>query len=461
MDDVINRGGEKISPLEVERRLLEHPTIQRALVFAVPHSTLHQEVVAAIVPMTGLSVDDQEIRAHLAECLPPSRIPRRIICAQQLPVTSSGKPNRRGAAEYFDLLAASPPATLIPTANPGETSRKTFAPNRPAASVPAGIHLAPLEKLLRKAWCQALRRDDIGFDDDFFNCGGDSLSAIRLVKMIEDELPVTIPLKYLMEAGSVRKLARRLYNAPPPMPDVVGIQTDGRGTPIFAVGGRFGYALRLLLVGRALGATQPFYGLQPPDMDWDSVGLRTIPEFAAHYIDRLRKIQPSGPYRLLGTSFGGLVVHEMALQLQATGHEVQLLAMVDTSPTACRVRGHFHRDDPFPLDESGKATAEALRVAQAHLRARSEHVLQHRFPGTLIYFWCDGGDSQRDYLRHPWASLATDLIYLRNRIGDRRRLWAEFAAQTRFVRIPGKHGEFHREPQFGALCQALRALLEK
>ncbi|MEO2031396.1 MAG: AMP-binding protein [Planctomycetaceae bacterium] len=435
LDDVINRGGEKISPQEVDAVLLEHPAVQRALTFAVPHATLHSELVAAVVPQAGTHVTQRELRRYLSERLAPSKIPGRILLTEELPSTPTGKPLRRGAAEYFGHAASSSksPLMLVRALRSGRERARRFL----------GL-MSPLERSLLDCCRRVLDRDNMGVDDDFFFCGGDSISALNLIVTVEKELHITIPLQYLMETRSASRLAQRLLRTPPAMPDVVAIRTTGGSRPIFAVPGRFGYVLRLLLIGRALGEDQPFYGLQPPGMNWESAGLSAIPEFAAHYIERITSIQANGPYRLLGTSFGGLVVYEMALQLQSAGHEVELLILVDTYPTTCLVNGHIDRVSARHEQETSGEISEVevagLCVANAHVRARDSYVMERQFQGELIYFACkDGGEASP----------------------DRRQLWSHFATRVRIVPVPGKHGSYHVDPQFSALCRRLRKILQK
>jgi thioesterase domain-containing protein len=433
IDDVINRGGEKISPQEVDAALLTHPAVERALTFALPHRTLHSEVAAAVVPRRGADVTATELRRYLSKRVSSSKIPRLILLTRELPTTPSGKPLRQGAADFFGVTTADVESTWV---------RVLRGVRRRAQRVLRPV--PPLERSLLESWRCVLGRDDLGVDDDFFLCGGDSLSAVRLIEMVERDLHVKIPLQYLMEDGSVRCMAQRLLRAPPGMADVVGIQTTGSSRPVFAVGDRFGYVLRLLLVGRALGEDQPVYGLQPPGMNWDSASLSTVPQFAAHYIEQVRAIQPNGPYRFLGASFGGLVVYEMALQLQSVGHQVDLLALVDTYPTTCRIRDRLDRTDPLPLREQGEAASETeaagFRVARAHMRARGGYVMERRFEGELTYFSC----------KWPFKKLP-----------DRRHLWEHFATTVRIVPIPGGHGTLHMEPQFSAVCRGLREVLRR
>ena len=413
MKDIINRGGEKVSPLEIDRRLLEHPQVEEALTFGVPHPRLGEDVAVAVRPRADAQVDEAELRRFLLERLTTFKVPRRIVFVDEIPKGPTGKPSRVLAAERFAGNGAS----------------------HSGAEPPGG---APLERTLAELWSAALGRDGVGPEDDFFQLGGDSLSAVELLRAVERELHVRLPLASLIELPTVRAMARGLErpewldeNATLTR-DTFGVNTGGAEAPVFAVCGRYGHAFRLLLVGRELGEEQPFYGLQPPAMDWEAAGCHSIEEMAADYVARARTIQPRGPYRLLGTSFGGLVVFEMAQQLQAAGERVELLAMVDTSAA-----GGYGVDTP---EIGGEIEEAGERVARAHMRARREYALRGQFDGELVYFLCSG----------------TPVLAG----GDPRATWLEAATEgTRLLRVPGLHGTFHLEPQFSALCAGLRACL--
>lgn len=430
IDELINRGGEKVSPVEVERVLLERDGVAEAVVFAVPHPSLGAEVAAAVRLRPGSAAGEAELRRSLAQHLAPFKVPRRIVVVSELPTGPTGKPVRAELAERLGLTGN--------TEDPPEHER-------------AG----PLEEILAGFWGEALERGDVRPDDDFFQLGGDSLSAVELLAALEEELHVSLGLDDLIEAPTPRRLARNMARGsyldahrPEAGRDVIGVNTTGAKPPLFAVGGRPGYALRTLLVGRDVDPDRPVLGLQPPGMDWKGTGVRTLPQIAAHYLELVRAAQPAGPYRLLGISFGGLVVFEMALQLEDAGEEVELLAVVDTEPARCSWDGRTdtagtpaaEADDEM-LDEAlGPIAAAGTRVAAVHIEARRSYVMHRRVRGELTFFSCTG----------------EGVIAGR----DRRRLWTEATTgRFRMLCLPGLHAKVDREPQFSALRDALRSCL--
>ena len=104
LKEIINRGGEKISPLEVDGVLLDHPEVAQVVTFALPHPKLGEEVAAAIVLIEGASVTEQEIRAFAAERMADFKVPRRVILMEEIPKGATGKMQRIGLAEKLGLV---------------------------------------------------------------------------------------------------------------------------------------------------------------------------------------------------------------------------------------------------------------------------------------------------------------------------------------------------------------------
>jgi thioesterase domain-containing protein len=166
---------------------------------------------------------------------------------------------------------------------------------------------------------------------------------------------------------------------------------------------------------------------------------------AGYYGDHIRRIQPTGPYRLLGTSFGGLIAFELALQLRAAGEAVDFLGLLDTSPTACRWNRRLDTGPPEQVHKRNRSLAGHVvdageRVAIAHVAARSAYLIEQRFDGELTFFYCSG-----------------EAVTPRT---DRRRLWRRFARSFRLVAVPGAHGRFHKEPQLSAFSECLNHCLD-
>jgi acyl carrier protein len=179
--ELINRGGEKIAPLEIDQALLRHPQVAQAAAFGVPHPRLGEDVAAAVVLHEGAAVTPAELRTFISEQLATFKLPRRITIVDQLPKGITGKVQRKRLSQALR--------------------------DKPEQ---AGISEDGLEDRLTELWKRVLKIDNISPDDDFFEKGGDSLLAmdvsLELQKLIGRELPESI----LFEAPTIRDLTKRL-----------------------------------------------------------------------------------------------------------------------------------------------------------------------------------------------------------------------------------------------------------
>ena len=419
--DIINRGGEKVSPAEVDAVLLRHEAIVDAATFAVAHPSLHEDVVAAVVMQPGLSVSETTLRDHVSRHLAAYKIPRRIIAVASIPKTPTGKLARATLAAVF--------AEKLAETGPDQQETPL-----------------PMLDTLLGLWKIVLNRTDIGPNDNFFQAGGDSLSAVALLLHIEKTLQASLAVDDLARYPTASELALAMIRQEVgAFREVMPVHAEGVRTPLFAVCGRFGYALRLIPLAHQLDGDQPFYALQPPAMDWETVGCTEVAAMAAYYVQRLREIQPNGPYRLLGTSFGGLIVYQMAIELQRQGARVDRLILVDSASPSHTLDGRVLKLLPKPLakneqDQPTGTAAAGVRVAWQHYQARGRYCVTERFKGMFHYFYCLG---------EPIAPAR-----------DKRRLWRRFATNgVRYIGVAGLHGCFHTEPQFSDFCRNLRACL--
>lgn len=200
--DIINRGGMKIAPNEIESALVRHPQVIEAAAFAIVHPTLGQDLAAAVVLRDRVS--ESELRRYLRGVLAAFKIPTRIIEVAQLPRGSSGKVAR---GELAELLAA--------TVQPG---------NEP----PIGRE----ETEIARIFADVLKAPSAGRRDNFFDLGGDSLSAMHVLTAVEAALGVSVALEVLFNCPTVSEFAAaigdgRRVGAANPGPEAHGIERRG------------------------------------------------------------------------------------------------------------------------------------------------------------------------------------------------------------------------------------------
>ena len=204
LKEIINRGGEKISPREVEEVLMGHPAVAEVTALAIPHAQLGEDVAVAIVLREGASATRREIRKFADARLADFKVPRRVIFVDEIPKAATGKVQRPGLAVKLGL---SMPDSVQ------KADRKALP--QPEAGRPrleSGF-VAPqdtLEFQLTQIWEDILGVKPIGMQDDFFELGGYSLLAVQLFARIEEKMGTCLPLAILFQSPTIAQLASRL-----------------------------------------------------------------------------------------------------------------------------------------------------------------------------------------------------------------------------------------------------------
>ncbi len=181
LNELINRGGEKISPREVEEVLLEHPAVNQVVIFPVSHPTLGQDVAGAVVLQEAPSVTPEELRKFVSRRLAHFKVPSRVKIVSEIPEGSGGKYHRRELAKQLGLGEWEP--------------------------VNDGAPRNSLEKRIHEIWKDILKIDSIGIYDNFFELGGDSLRATQVMTRIQKAYKVHLPLTTIFDYPTIIRLA--------------------------------------------------------------------------------------------------------------------------------------------------------------------------------------------------------------------------------------------------------------
>ncbi len=183
LKEMINRGGEKIAPREIDDVILQHPEVAQALTFAVPHPTLGEDIAAAVV-VRNKRVTESEIREFAAERLAAFKVPVQVVIVDEIPKGPTGKPQRIGMADRLaDKLAAGRNQDVVQPRN-------------------------AIEVQLVDIWRELLRLDQVGVRDNFQLIGGDSLATATLLTEIEQKFGASISVEAFLRAPTIEGLAR-------------------------------------------------------------------------------------------------------------------------------------------------------------------------------------------------------------------------------------------------------------
>ena len=351
IDQQVKIRGFRIEPGEIEARLKQHAAV-REVVVLVRESDSDRQLVAYVVAATeaNLSGDltDEALRDYLREKLPDYMIPSAFILLDEIPLTPNGKINRQA------LLA------LAKNRNEHETA-----------------FVAPRDELelrIGRLWEDVLNVRPIGITDNFFERGGHSLLAVRMMAQLSRQMGRELPLALILQKQTVQALAAFLRQEiePHDTSPLIAIQPHGRKPPFFCVHPAGGGIICYSALSRHLGDEQPFYGIQTPGLDGVAQQpLTRIESMAARYIKELRAVQGEGPYMLGGWSLGGVVAFEMARQLRSQSVEVSLLALFDSHPGKSTEIDDDALLLQFTADISGLYDPEESLMPETDLQART------------------------------------------------------------------------------------------
>jgi acyl-CoA synthetase (AMP-forming)/AMP-acid ligase II/acetyltransferase-like isoleucine patch superfamily enzyme/acyl carrier protein len=200
--EIINRGGEKVAPKEVDEIFTQHPAIAQAIAFAVPHPTLGEDVAAAVVLQEGAAATEIEIRDFAAARLASYKVPSQVLIVQEIPKGPTGKLRRIG---LVDKLTSKLQDDFV---------------------VPVTV----VEKQLTDIWKNLLHVDQVGVRDSFYALGGDSLATALMIIEIEDRFNTAIPVDSFLRSPTIETITRLLGEKESPIYQTSAVVEKPKGS---------------------------------------------------------------------------------------------------------------------------------------------------------------------------------------------------------------------------------------
>lgn len=470
VDHQMKVRGFRIEPNEVESALAQHPHVQQAAVGLREIAPATERLVGYIVT-DGSALAVSELTAHLRERLPDFMIPSVLVFLTALPLTPSGKVDRRSLRNL-----------ALPKQVPTQ-SRSTDT-----------LSTDPLVATITALWERVLGSQGIAPDEDFFDIGGDSLLAARLVGELGEALGREVELSILLEDATISGMARALAATPkesgsasrlPRISEVITLRPGASQTPLFLVHPLGGELLVYSELVRALKTRHAIFGLRWRLDGAEQSAVMPLEEMAEIHMEQMRSVQSGGPFLLAGWSFGGVLAFELAQQLTRDGERVVFLGLLDANPILDPTTGNLINNSQT-LDRLTELLTELERRSESVTMGNDlEQWLGDWFGGALFAGNLPKGVTVyhlRNYLKITQASIRAatkyhakpyrEAIHLFQPIDAPRSIQEVSAAAIRELAqgrlylhwVPGDHHSILKHPQVaqvaGAMDTALQVALE-
>ncbi|MES2062020.1 MAG: amino acid adenylation domain-containing protein [Bacteroidota bacterium] len=467
IDHQVKVRGYRIELGEIEHNLGKQDGIKQAVVIAREDTPGIPRLVAYVVLESGQTGIPEKSTLDtwdkaLFEVLPEYMMPDDYVLMDVIPSTPNGKIDRKA----------------LPKPDYSHINR-------------SGDYVAPRtsnEKLVADIWEEMMGLNQISIFDNFFQLGGRSLVAVKIMARLEQETGKRLPLATLFEYSTVEKLAARLEIDAEAITweSLVPIKPKGSKMPLYIVHGAGLNVLLFNALAMNMDEEQPVYGLQAKGLNGIDEPLDVMEEIAANYVDEIINHDPVGPYAVAGYSLGGLIAYEMAKQMLAMGKDVKMLAMFDTYADQTQIydswlkkkltNGWFFVKQlaftPVLLVQDPKRTIE---YKSREVGRRIQKIYKNIFPDKVKKkegFSAYTDDihekslaAQRNYLLTP-VNIAIELFRAKKHtfyMDDFKFLgWKPFALKGVNIHdIPGEHNTIFAPPNDKQFAKVLQECLDK
>lgn len=377
-DHQVKIRGYRLELGEIESVIESHRCVQRAAVKVVGENQASANLIAfaslnaqevALLPDASTHSAQALVRSYISEKLPAYKVPSGLAIVDEMPLTSSGKVDRKKLPDQLST---------------GDINHELVAPS------------TSIEEYLTQAWSKILDGKQLGVNQNFFDAGGSSLQAAMLTTQLTEDLGVHVPTALVFDLANVRQMSLRLVQLhetmmtqrfgeeavanqlevandtftddTTPLHELIApLHAAGHRRPIFMVHPPGGIVVCYRELAQQINSMQPLYGIRSRGLHGHESLPESIKEMAGEYLEAVKSVQSEGPYTIGGWSLGGLVAFEMAHQLIASGEQVTKLILLDTTipeeasdivPLHDRVNVGLEYGIELTLDQLGDLPAE-------------------------------------------------------------------------------------------------------
>ncbi|HRX43410.1 MAG TPA: AMP-binding protein, partial [Clostridia bacterium] len=309
--EMINKGGEKISPYEIEGKILKNSRIKSAAVFPFTDRAGNEDAGAVVVLNDKGTMTLQELRSFLKDKVKDYHMPSVLFCVDEIPIGENQKIIRK---RLYELLVELYPDKLDDGMEKKERRQKKTR----------------MQKTVMNIWKRALGVRHLNMNSVFTEIGGDSVSGGLILSGIEDRMGIRVPVDVLFNGGTIRKMAEYIS-----IPDIGHgkyhflhpLKNSGTKKPLFCAHSGEGAAVTYNHIAKYMEPERPVIGI----ITGRNVNLpEDFTELAARYAEEIMKLQPEGPYNLCGHCLGGVLAFAIAERIEKAGGKIGMLAMFDS-----------------------------------------------------------------------------------------------------------------------------------
>ncbi|HWM05984.1 MAG TPA: amino acid adenylation domain-containing protein [Actinophytocola sp.] len=452
VDDQVKIRGYRVELGEVEAALHDQAEVGDVAVRVRSSAGGERELVGYLSPAAGTTIDTGALAERLAAVLPAHLVPSAFVVLDALPLTGNGK---------VDHAALPDP----------ETVTRPYVGPRTA-----------LENVLARTWARALGLPRVGVTDSFVELGGHSMTVMKVIVALREEHGIRLSFRDFYAHRTIAELARAGAAGSSEMDTVVWLRRTGNRPPLFCV--HPGSAHWFAALAEHLDADQPVGAFEWPGLSRPCAAPESVEAIAELNLAELRRISPTGPYRLLGWCGGSQITTEMVRRLRAEGEEVTFILLDPALDT-------YERDNMHEI-MSWFRQAESLLAALAEAAPEDVPELQRAAVAVLEKIVDDGtvnppepGDEFWPSRVRVWRELLATRMDYRHRhcdgelhlltgdevaagvhevaegvsYRDYTARWAELVGELRVHRVPGNHLGVLRAPHVAEVARRLSTLL--
>lgn len=425
-DAAVKIRGYLVEPAEVEAALADLPEVGEVVVRAEAETGGPAKLIAWIAPAARTrTLSTTAVRRRLREKLPEWMVPSVIVLLPELPRSERGKIDRSALTVPQDSADGSAPESAW-------------------------------ERVIADVWCEILGVDVVFRESDFMELGGDSLHVEEMLTRVGERLRCVVTASDLAEAPALAEFAARVsrVGVTPRRSPTITVRAAGTRAPLFCFAGAGATAVTFLPLATALGSDQPVHCFQPHGLDYRAVPDWTVRRAAKRHLREILRLQPEGPYHLVGHSLGGLVALETAHLLSASGHRVASLVLLDTYLPE-RVTRRLRAGAPVAPSEPVDDAEDRPTLWQVRRLVPFAGVVRLSPDNHRLAMTEQGLRVARYHRPRPWAGPAMLVVSAQNT--DDTAWWKPIlTGAVEVVPVASDHVSLVREPHIAGIADRIR-----